>query len=176
MSKGKVAAVAGVTGAGKTSFIKKEFAALTKKKILVYATVRSDFKDFPNAIIFTNFVEFIDAALKEKDCLCIIDEAFSCLPEKLNIRPDKPNSIDNKIARFLLDSRKFNRFVLILFHALAQVPTKWLLHYLDWFIRFTTQDLLQYQEQRFKSFPNIVENLKRFPVLPNFIPHKLKMR
>jgi hypothetical protein len=177
VSAGKIAAIVGVTGAGKTSFIKDNFASqCTNKKILIYATVRSDFDDFPNAIVFTNFSDFLDAALKEKDALCIIDEAFSCLPDKLNIKPDKPKNIHNKIARFLTDSRKLNRFVIIIFHALAQVPTQWLLHYLDYFIRFTTQDLLQYQIQRFKSFPNIVQNLIKFPVLPKFTPHKLKMR
>jgi hypothetical protein len=173
---GKIVAIAGGTGEGKTTLIKKYSTQCSNKKIFCYATVTSDFKDFPNIIIFTDFMKFLEAASKEPNVLCIIDEAYTCLPKKLNIVLGKPKHPHNRLAKFLVDSRKLNRFVLILFHALSQIPTEWLIPYLDYLIRFITNDLIQHQIQRFKSFPNIVENLVKFQVLEKYKPVALKMR
>src|SRR5437879_2732239 len=98
-------------GAGKTSFIKKRFASqLKNKKIIAYATMSSDFLDSKDITVYTNIMELIDAANKETDILVLIDEAFTCLPKQLKVSLDNPKHPHNRLAKFLVDSRKANRF------------------------------------------------------------------
>ncbi len=170
---GKVIAIAGAMGEGKTTFIKTRFAS-NCKKIMAYLRITDDFDDI-KATVFTNFGEFIKVGNKKKDILLLIDEAFTCLPKNLNIKIGKPEDLHNLLADLLVNARKLNRFIVIIFHSLSQIPL-WLVPYLDYLIRFNTNDQLQYQAQRFQSFPIIAENLKYKPRLEKFKPEKLKLR
>jgi hypothetical protein len=172
---GKINCMVGETGSGKTTRIKKYSQKAGDRETLIYLRMKDDFTG-KNIKKFTNFPLFLKAANKKKDAIILIDEAFTCLPKKLNIRMDKPEKIDNQLADFLVNARKFNNLVFINFHALQQVPTEWLIPYLDYFFRFTTNDLLQYQIQRFKSFPNIANNLRDFPKVEKYKPYILKLR
>ena len=174
MSKGKVAAIVGELGTGKTTFIKK-FAKKCKKKIVCYLRLNSDWEE-EGIKTFTNFEQFINYANQQKDTLFIIDEAFTCLPKKLNVKMNKPNDMNNKLADFLVNCRKLNNFIFIIFHSLSQIPSEWLIPYLDYLIRYKTNDLLQYQISRFKSFANIVRNLIEVKTVPDFKPVILKLR
>lgn len=177
MSNGKIIAVVGGTNEGKTTFIKNRFASQCKKKnILCYARMRTDFSEDKNIKVLTNFMTFIDEANGENDTLCIIDEAFTCLPKTLHVKMDNPNHPHNKLSDFLVNSRKANRFVIIIYHAWQQIPSEWLIPYLDYVVRFNTNDQMQYQVQRFKSFPNIANNLMEVPVIEKYKPKILKLK
>lgn len=177
MSNGKIIVIVGGTNQGKTTFIKKRFASQCKKKnILCYARMRTDFSEDKNINVHTNFMNFLNEANRENDTLCIIDEAFTCLPKRLNISMDNQNHPHNKLSDFLVNSRKANRFVIIIYHAFAQIPSEWLIPYLDYIVRFNTNDQMQYQVTRFKSFPNIADNLVSMPVVENYKPEILKLK
>ena len=64
MSKGKVTAIVGELGTGKTTFI-KNFAKKCKKKIVCYLRLNSDWND-EDILTFTNFEEFINYANQRK--------------------------------------------------------------------------------------------------------------
>jgi hypothetical protein len=155
---GKVICLAGELGAGKTSYIKKFAAKAKTKKTVCYLRISDDWND-GKVLTFTNFVEFIKYANTQTNTLFIIDEAFTCLPKKLNIKMNKPNDINNLLADFLVNCRKLNNFIFIIYHSLSQIPTEWLIPYLDYLVRFKTNDLMQYQVSRFKSFDTIVKSL-----------------
>ena len=89
---------------------------------------------------------------------------------------NKPDDAHNLLADFLVSSRKMNRFVFIILHSLSQVPSEWLLPYLDYFVRFNTNDQLQYQIKRFSSYPEIANNLIEKPTLTKYKPEILKLR
>lgn len=172
---GKVICLAGKTGEGKTSYIKKFSKKLKTKKTVCYLRISDDWND-EDVFKFTNFKEFIEYANTQKDTLFVIDEAFTCLPKKLNIKMNNPNDLNNLLADFLVNARKLNNFVFIIFHSLSQIPTDWLIPYLDYFVRFATQDLLQYQIARFRSFPNIMQSLIDFATVKKYKPIVLKLR
>jgi len=172
---GKVICLAGELGAGKTSYIKKFAAKAKAKQTVCYLRISDDWND-KNILTFTNFVQFIKYANTQTNTLFIIDEAFTCLPKKLNIKMDKPNDINNLLADFLVNCRKLNNFIFIIYHSLSQIPTEWLIPYLDYLVRFKTNDLLQYQITRFKSFANIVSNLMRYNTVEKYKPITLKLR
>lgn len=175
MSYGKVNCLVGITGSGKTTLIKQYAKKAIGKEIICYARIESDI-DIKGAKVYTDFLQFLDAVVRAKDCIIIIDEAFTCLPKKLNIKIGKPNDPHNKIADLLVNARKMNNFVFILFHAFSQVPTEWLIPYLDYFIAFLTNDLMQYQIQRFRSFPLIVEYLSGKLISKKFAKRTIKLR
>lgn len=172
---GKVIAVVGDLGAGKTSFIKKYSKKTKADQTLVYLRISTDWEN-ENVITFTNFEAFIRTANRKKNKLFVVDEAFTCLPKRLNIKMDKPLNINNQLADFLVNSRKMNNFIFIILHSLAQIPTEWLIPYLDYIVRFKTNDLIEYQARRFKSFPNIEQSLLKNPVVKDFKPVILKLR
>lgn len=174
MSNGAVICVAGSTGEGKSTFVKQKFTSKHKRETLLYLTVRSDFEG-AKVKKFTNFGELIKVARNKQNIVVIVDEAFTCLPEKLNIKMDKPDYIHNQFAEVLVNARKLNVLFIFLVHSLDQIP-KWLVRYLNWLIRFNTLDQFEYQEQRFKSFPIIVNSLKNKRSLPKFKPDILKLR
>lgn len=173
---GKVIGVVGSTGEGKTSYIKKFAAKLKTKNTVCYLRITDDWKATDGVRIFTNFMEFIDYANTQINTLFIIDEAFTCLPKKLLIKLGKPNDPHNKLADFLVNCRKLNNFLFIIFHAVSQIPSDWLVPYLDYLVRFATTDLLQYQITRFKAFPSIVASFIKFPKIPKYKPIILKLR
>ena len=172
---GKVIGVVGKTGEGKTSYIKKFSQKLKTKNTVCYLRISDDWND-DDVKKFTNFKEFIKYANTQKNTLFIIDEAFTCLPEKLNVKMNKPRDLNNLLADFLVNARKLNNFVFIIFHALSQVPTKWLIPYLDYFVRFATQDFIDVQIRRFKSFLNIVRSFIDYPEVEKYKPIVLKLR
>lgn len=174
MSNGQVICVTGATGEGKTTFIKNKFTTKTKRKTLLYLRVVSDFES-SKVKKFTNFAELIREARNEQNIIVIVDEAFTCLPDKLNIKMDKPDYIHNQFSDVLVNARKMNVLFIIILHSCSQIP-KWLVPYLDWLIRFNTNDQLEYQIQRFKSFPIIANSLLKRPTLPKYKPEILKLR
>jgi hypothetical protein len=172
---GKVIGIVGELGAGKTSFIKKFASKLKTKQTVCYLRISDDWND-DNVSTYTNFADFLRFANSQTNTLFIIDEAFTCLPKKLNVKMDKPNDLHNLLADFLVNCRKLNNFIFIIYHALAQVPTEWLIPYLDYLVRFKTNDLMQYQIQRFKSFTNIVQSLIEHNTVEKYKPITLKLR
>jgi len=172
VSSGKVICVVGATGEGKTTLVKKYVPK--RRQSICYLRMSDDFNE-ENIIKFTNFVMFIHTGNRKKNSTCIIDEAFTCLPKNLIIKPGKPQDIHNQIADFLVNARKMNNFVIIIFHALAQIPL-WLIPYLDFLIRFNTLDQTQYQERRFSAFPEITNSLRKSPTLQKHKPEILKLR
>ena len=172
---GKVIGIVGQTGEGKTTYIKNKADKVRSKKIVCYLRVSDDWDD-DNIIKFTNFIEFLKFANSQTNTLFIIDEAFTALPKKLSIKMGKPNDLHNQLADFLVNSRKLNNFIFIIYHSISQIPSDWLIPYLDYLVRFQTQDLLQYQIQRFKTFANIAENLRTNTTVQKYKPITLKLR
>lgn len=170
--RGKVVALAGQTGSGKTTFV-KNMTANSKKNIFAYVRIEKDFK---RGKVFTNFMDFLKVTSQKSNSIFFIDEAFTCLPKTLSARPDKPNSVDNLIIDLLVNARKLNNFIFIVYHSLSQVPTQWLIPYLDYFVRFNTQDMLQFQKTRFSSFPQIYNSLETYPEIPKLSCDEIKMR
>lgn len=172
---GKVICLVGEMGSGKTSYIKKYAAKVKGKNICCYLRVSDDWND-KKVLKFTNFVEFVKYANTQTNTVFIIDEAFTCLPKKLNIKMNKPNDINNLLADLLVNCRKLNNFIFIIYHSLSQIPTEWLIPYLHYLVRFKTNDLLQYQINRFRSFASIVASLIQFPTLEKYKPLIIKLR
>jgi hypothetical protein len=173
---GKVNCLVGDTGTGKTTLIKEKYCSKVKDKdIIAYVRLDDDF-DIPKAIVYNNGIKFIQAAHRAKNSLIIIDEAWTLLPDKLNIKIDNPKHPHNMLADILVNARKMNNFVFIIYHAFSQVPTQWLIPYLHYFIIYRTNDLLQYQQQRFRSFPEISKYLSGQPIKQNYINKQLKLR
>lgn len=155
--KGKVICIVGGTGEGKTTYIKNKFNS--ERQTICYLRIESDF-DGKNTIKFTNFMELLNFARKKKNKKFYIDEAFTCLPKRLEIKMDKPDHPHNILADFLVNARKLNNFVVIILHSLKQIPD-WLPTYIDYLIRFNTNDQFQYQAARFSGFPIIEESIKK---------------
>ena len=176
MSKGKVNVLAGHTKTGKTTFIKNTFCNNAgDKEIIAYVRLRDDF-NITGAKVFNNFVEFLHYIKDKKNCLIIIDEGWTALPDKLNITMGKPNKLDNILADFLVNAPKMNNFVFIIYHAFAQIPNKWLIPYLDYLIAFKTNDMYNIQVRRFQSFPEIARYLSGKPITENYVKKTLKLR
>lgn len=176
MGKGKVIDLVGHTRTGKTTFIKKNYCSKVRdKKIFAYVRLRDDFY-IEGAIVFNNFQNFLRVVSKEKDCLIIIDEAWTTLPDKLNISMTNPKKLDNILADFLVNAPKMNNFVFIIHHAFAQIPSKWLIPYLDYLIAFKTNDMLNTQVRRFQSFPEIARYLSGKTITENYVKKTLKLR
>ncbi len=172
---GKVICLAGELGAGKTTYIKKYASKVKSKQIICYLRISDDWED-ENVSTYTNFVEFLKFANAQRNTLFIIDEAFTCLPKELRVKMGKPNDIHNQLADFLVNCRKLNNFIFIIYHAISQIPTEWLLPYLHYFVRFNTTDLMQYQINRFRSFPLIAENLIKVTKVEPHKPYIFKLR
>lgn len=175
MSNGKVIIIVGEMGSGKTTYIKNFSSRLKDKQTLIYLRLKDDYEG-KKVKKFTNFMDFINQAKKSKDTLLLIDEAFTCLPKQLTIKMNNPSHPHNKLADMLVNTRKMNNFLFIILHSLKQIPTEWLLDYCDYLVRFNTKDKLQYQINRFETFPNIVESLEKIPKLPKYKSITLKLR
>lgn len=173
MSNGKVCCLVGETGVGKTTYV-KEFVAESEKKLIGYCRIREDID--LKGHIHTNFVDFINECNSVTNHHIFIDEAFTCLPKRILIKPDKPENIHNQIADLLVNARKLNNWVWIIYHSLSQVPTEWIIPYLNYFVRFQTNDQINYQKTRFSSFPNIVKSLDEYPTIPKFHWDEIKIR
>lgn len=161
MSKGKVIAVVGATGEGKTTYTKVKFKS--HRQTICYLRIESDFEG-KNVVKFTNFMDLLKFGKRKKDKTFFIDEAFTCLPKRLDIKMDNPNHPHNVLADFLVNARKMNNFIFIVVHSFKQIPD-WLPTYLDYIIRFNSQDQFQYQANRFSAFPVIEQSIKREPVI-----------
>lgn len=172
---GKVNCLIGDTGTGKTTLIKQYARKAGVKEIHCYARINSDFKE-QGAKVYTNFGEFLRVVSRKKDSFIIIDEAVTCLPKKLNIKMDKPNDLHNIVSDMLVNARKMNNFVFIVYHSFSQVLTEWLIPYLHYMIVFRTNDLLQYQARRFQSFPEIYQYLTGETISKNLVKRTIKLR
>lgn len=163
--------IVGDFGAGKTTMLKTRFISKSKKEKLIYAVMRNDFgKDVPYE---SDMKKYIDYAVKKANHLFIVDEASTFIPRE---QPDAAKKdFDKKLITFFVNARKSNNLVFLVFHALEEVP-KWLIKYCDTFLRFRTNDMLQYQITRFGSFPNIVKSLKEIPTMQNFEYDEIKLR
>lgn len=175
MSFGKVNCLVGDTGTGKTTLIKQFAKAAGDKEIHCYVRIDGDFK-IKNAKVYTNFAEFVSVTVRKKNSIIIIDEAFTALPNKLNVKMGKPHDLHNQIADLLVNARKMNNFIFIVYHSFSQIPTQWLIPYLHYLIIFRTNDLLQYQTQRFQSFPLIQQYLNGEIINKNFVKRTIKLR
>lgn len=176
MSNGKVNCLVGDTGTGKTTLLKEKYCSkVTDKNIFAYVRLDDDF-DIKNSQTYNNFMQFLTKIHRVKDSLIIIDEAWTALPEKLSIKINNPKHPHNMLADVLVNARKMNNFVFIIYHSFSQVPTQWLIPYLHYFIIYRTNDLLQYQYTRFKSFPEIAKYLKGKPIKENFVKKEIKLR
>jgi hypothetical protein len=176
MSKGKVNCLVGHTKTGKTTYIKENYCSkVNDKDIIAYVRIRDDF-DIKGANVYNNFEEFLRIASRKKDSLIIIDEAWTALPDKVNISMSKQNKLDNILANFLVNAPKMNNFVFIIYHSFSQIPSKWLISYLDFLIAFKTNDMYNVQIRRFTSYPEIAKYLSSKPITENYIKKTLKLR
>lgn len=167
MSKGKVICIIGATGEGKTTYAKIKFKS--ERQTICYLLIESDMEG-KNIIKFTNFMKLLNFGRRKKNKKFFIDEAFTCLPKRLEIKMDKPEHPHNILAEFLVNARKMNNFIIIVLHSAKQIP-EWLPTYIDYLIRFNTNDQFQYQAQRFSAFPVIEQSLRNEP----FIKEKIKL-
>lgn len=158
---GKVTCIVGATGEGKTTFYKEKMKS--DRQTICYLRIETDFEE-ENAMKFTNFMKLLHFIRNKKNKKIFIDEAFTCLPKRLEIKIDKPNHPHNLLADFLVNGRKMNNFITIGLHSFKQIPD-WLPTYLDYVIRFNTLDQFQYQSKRFSAFPAIEESLKKDPII-----------
>ncbi len=170
---GKTICLVGETRVGKTTFVKEKIKA-SDKPLIGYCRIRQDLN--LKGKIYTDFSAFIQHANRVTNHHLFIDEAFTCMPEKLLIKPDKPENIHNQIADMLVNAPKLNNWVWIIFHGLNQVPTRWLLMYLNYFARFQTNDEIDVQLRRFRTFPAIVKSLETYPEIPKFECDIIKIR
>lgn len=165
---GKVVCMLGATGEGKTTYYKIKFRS--DRQTICYLLIESDYED-TNVIKFTNFMDLLNYIRRKKNKKIFVDEAFSCLPKKLDIKIDNPDHPHNILAEFLMNARKMNNFVVIGLHSFKQIPD-WLPTYLDYIIRFNTMDQFNYQANRFSAYPIIEKSLRSEPV----IKQKMKLK
>lgn len=169
---GLVVIVVGEMGMGKTTYIKENFLNRTKKKKIVYALVQKDFgkvDEFHN-----NIKSFVSSVVLKHDTINVVDEAKTAFGHK---EPDvnRKDQHDRNLVVWLENSRKFNNAIIISFKMLRDIPL-WLLGYCNYFVRFNTMDQIQFQVQRFKSFPNITDSLENNPVLEKYVCDEIKIR
>jgi hypothetical protein len=160
--------VVGDFGTGKTTLIKNYLLKAKGRKVKIFALVRNDYKEN----VYTDFKKYVYDVVNVKDTFCVIDEAKAVLPKKI---PDTPKPHIERFLKFLINARKLNNFVFIVFHALHEIPI-YLIGYADRFMRGRTNDLLQYQKNRFMSFPPVVKSIDDFPTLENFEFDDIKLR
>ncbi len=176
MSFGKVIGLVGRRKVGKTSLIKEKYCSNLKgREVHAYCRIKDDFSDVPNVTTYTNFAEFIRVVSRKKNIVIIIDEAFTCLPEKLTPKMNDQNNLHNLLADVLVNASKMNNFVFIIYHNFQQIPTQWLIPYLNYLIAFATNDQFNYQLNRFRSFPEICEYLEGEPIEENFVKQTIKI-
>ena len=149
-----IVVIVGDFGAGKTTYLKEKFLNKTVKQKMVYALIKKDI----GGTVYTNFKEYIAHGVKLSNTTFIVDEAATALPRK---EPDPTKGkFPLELLTWFLNARKCNNTVFIVYHTLREVPI-WLISYSDYFVRFKTNDLLQFQKMRFQSFPNIVDSLEK---------------
>lgn len=155
-------------GTGKTTLLKQKFL-ISKMQKRAYALVKKDL----NIPCENNFKTFLDDVVNLTNTICVVDEASTAIPRE---QPDATKrEFDRKLLTWFVNARKYNNVIVLVFHALEEVP-KWLIKYCDYFLRFKTNDLLQYQMQRFRSFPNLYQSLIDIPTMPNFVYDEIKLR
>ncbi len=133
----------------------------------------SDFLDVKRIRSNNNFKQFLREAVKEKDSLHIIDEAKTAIPRN---EPEANSSeFEDNLIKWILNSRKVNNFVVVVFHSLRDVPV-WFLMYTNYFIRFGTNDQIQHQLNRFQSYESICKSLKENPTISKFEYDEIKIR
>lgn len=169
-----ISIVVGDFGAGKSSMLKTRFLNRSKKEKLVYALMKKDMPDYPYE---SDFRTYVKKSVRMANSLFVIDEASTCMPtEQPDVHKKGEAGIFNRnLLEWFLNARKCNNMVFIVYHAIEEIP-KWLVKYCDYFIRFRTNDMLQYQINRFRSFPNIVKSLKEIPTMENFEYDEIKIR
>lgn len=146
--------IVGDFGAGKTTFLKEKFLNKTQKQKMVYALIKKDI----GGNVYNNFKSYIGDAVKLSNTTFVVDEAATALPRK---EPDpSKGKFPLELLTWFLNARKCNNAVFIVYHTLREIPI-WLISYSDYFIRFKTNDLIQFQKMRFQSFPNIVQSLEK---------------
>lgn len=161
MSGGGVYIVAGRMGCGKTTFVKALMQSTDCFKA-AYALVKCDYDEVTQ---FKDYEYFLHLMNSKTDSIFVIDEAYTCLPDALQVRT-KP--LDRMLAEILVNSRKYNNLIFIVFHNLQQMK-KWLPAYTNYFVRFNTQDQISYQLARFKSYSGMRYSLVNKPSFEPFI-------
>ena len=154
--------IVGEMGSGKSTLLKPRFLKKSKKQKLCYALMQKDLGNYPYE---SNFVEYVNKAVRMKDSMFVIDEAKTCIPRK---EPDaSKKDFDRKLITWMLNSRKCNNAIFVVFHGLREIPL-WLLMYTNYFIRFGTKDQINFQKLRFNSFQPIVDSLEDNPNIPKY--------
>lgn len=167
-----VAIITGEMDMGKTTYVKEHFFNKSKKKKMVYALIKKDFKE--DVIFFNNIKPFAAEAVKLHDTIFFVDEAKTCFTHD-ELDPTRKDPLDRNLLIWLENSRKVNNAIFISFKMLRDIPL-WLLGYTQHLVRFKTMDQLDRQITRFKSFPTIVESLETYPTLERFDCDEIKIR
>lgn len=164
--------VCGRFGSGKSTYLKTNFLNRTKKKKRAFALEKQDFVGIKCE---TDFIKMIMESTGVTDTLYVIDESAVAIPRE---QPDPANPkkiFDKKLISWFLNARKYNNFIVLVFHSLSDIPT-WLLKYVKWFIRFATNDQLNYQRNRFISFPALIKSIDEEGIIKeNFVYDEIKI-
>ena len=166
-----VSIVIGGFGEGKTTMLKTNYLKKTKNKKRIYCLVKNDFADL-GLQAERSFKVFVRDAVKQTNTMFVVDEARSALKHK---EPDAEKEHDRLLITWLLNARKYNNMVFIVFHSFHEIPV-WLLMYSHYILRFNTQDQLNYQRTRFSSYPNIVKSIDDFPTIQKYEYDEIKIR
>lgn len=166
-----VTIVVGEMGWGKTTYLKEwlDRAKQRNKGSLIYCCVSEDFR---NENPITSRAKYLDQAVKMKNTLFIVDEAVTFMPSE---KPDIEKKEGWQLYTWLVNSRKLNNMIFVVFHSLRDVPL-WLLMYTKVFARFQTMDQVNVQARRFKSYTPLYNNLQKFPSLPKFECEEILLR
>jgi hypothetical protein len=156
--------IVGAMGSGKTTLMKEKFIKGCKMNAEAFAPKPKDFAECKNVKVYPDFTFMLKNSKNKVDTLYVVDEAFTVIPKK---EPDVTKQYEKDLAEWLVNSRKCNNLIFMVFHSLKQVPT-WLLAYSEVFIRFGTMDQLQFQKNRFDSFPPVVESLEKYPRIKKY--------
>lgn len=181
--RGKVIVLAGDMGCGKTSLIALDYFAKTNRKKYRFvrrsATLQNNptpiqkriFSELQKSKEYKDFIPFINKMITETNSIITIDEAFSVVPKQINVK----NEEDEKLMTLLVNTREANNFLFFIYHTLRDIPI-WLIGYADYFIRYRTNDLFQFQRNRFMSFPEIVKSIDENNITENFVYDEIKIR
>lgn len=152
--------IAGGTGSGKTTLVKK-YIATSKRKKLIY-DVNNEY-GYP----YVKMDDFLRSAIKAENSLIVFEEATIFF---------RTSGVDNELREMLVRKRHTNNVFLFNFHSLSQVPLE-ILMFCDYFIIKKTNDQISQMERKYRGNLPIFKAFQEVHNSPNrFATKRLKLQ
>lgn len=151
MNGGKAIVIVGMTGAGKSSYIKQLLTRVDESRLLVYDVQREYFPDEPLPDLDT----FANTVKESTDSVAVFEEATIFYN----------NRGSNKIMREILVSKRHkNNIIILAFHSIRAIPY-YIADLINYVVVFKTNDTRDLVSTR---FPFLLEAFDRIQTAPQY--------